>query len=428
MQRENSAGLVRYGAAVVLTIMALALWGLGHRLYAALLPDLAAALHLSPQRADMARAAVAIGYFVMALPTAFISRNFGCKVGVLFGLGTFAFGMFLFHPAVEQHSFLFLILAAAVIGSGLAIIQITTAPLILFLGPKDSAIQRMNFAQAFTPLGSLCGLFLSQRILGDVLSKNSGDIGHNLMLPLSTVGVVAIALAFALELANFPAGAIARSPAKESTWASFLPPLRHARFRFGLFALLFSLLAQVIIAGFAVRFCQTVMPSWTPAVTFQWYVVGILAFTVGRFTGSVLMFWLEPMALLVVFCVASALCSAVAIVAPGIYGIYAMILASFFLSIQLPTIFAHALRDLGESAKSAAAIMMLVAFSGTGLIGLVALLTTTQTLHAIMLLPAVCFAAAAVFAAAMRRAERAEKSWRPAASKTAEGGGAIEAA
>ena len=406
--------MARYGTAVVLTIMALALWGFGHRLYATLLPSLGAALQLSPQKTDMARAAVAIGYFVMALPTAFISRNFGCKVGVLFGLGIFAVGMFLFRPAVEEHSFFFIILAAAVIGSGLAIIQITTAPLILFLGPKKSAIQRMNFAQAFTPLGSLCGLFLGQKILSDVLRKNISDIGHNLMLPLSTVGVIAIALAFALELAEFPAGAIARSPANESTWASFLPPLRHARFRYGLAALLFSLLAQVIMAGFALRYCQHVMPSWTPAITFRWYVIGILTFTVGRFFGSVLMFWLDPMVLLVFFCVASALGSAIAIVAPGIFGIYALVAASFFLSIQLPTIFAHAIRDLGEFAKSGAAIMMLVAFSGTGLIGLVALLTTTQTLHAIMVLPAVCFAATAIFAAAMRRAERAEPSWRPA--------------
>ncbi len=420
MQRDTCAGLAQYGVAVVLTIMALALWGFGHRFYAALLPELATALQLSPQKTDMARAAVAIGYFVMALPTAFISRNFGCKVGVLFGLGIFAVGMFLFRPAVTQHSYFLIILAATVIGSGLAIIQITTAPLILFLGPKKSAIQRMNFAQAFTPVGSLCGLFLSQKILSDVLSKTASDVGHNLMLPLSTVGIGAIALAFALELAHFPAGAIARSTPSESTWASFLPPLRYARFRFGLAALLFSLVAQVIMAGFAVRFCQHAMPSWTPAIIFEWYVAGILTFTLGRFAGSVLMFWLDPMALLVFFCVASALCSVAAIFMPGIFAVWAIVAASFFLSIQLPTIFAHALRDLGELAKSGAAIMLLVAFSGTGLIGLVALLTTTKTLHAIMVLPAVCFAVTALFAAAMRRAERAEDAWRPAGPAAAD--------
>jgi len=410
MQTDERASVVKYAPAIILTVLALGVWGFGHRLYATLLPDLGMAMQLSSAKIEVARAAVAVGYFIMALPTAFISRNFGCKVGALFGLGTFAVGMFLFQPAVEQQSYALVILAAVVIGSGLAIIQITTAPLILFLGPKESAIRRMNFAQAVAPLGGLAGIFLGQHILSVVLSKSATQIGHDLMIPLSSVGVAAIALAFALELAHFPAGAIARSPSKESTWASFLPPLRNQRFRLAVLAQLLSLLAQVIISAFALGYCHSAMPSWTPEVLQNWYLVGLIAFAGGRFLGAGLMYRFDPMALLLISCVGSVVATTLAVFAPGILGVYALAVTCFFLSIQLPTIFAHGLRDLGEQAKTGAAIMMFVAFSGTGVAGLVALLTTTAAVHAIMILPALCFAGTALCVAALRRGDIAERS------------------
>jgi FHS family L-fucose permease-like MFS transporter len=401
MQRDERESVAKYGAAVTITVMALALWGFGHRLYATLLPDLAGAMALSPAKTDMAKAAVAIGYFVMALPTAFVSRNFGYKVAALLGLGTFAVGMFLFRPAVEQHSFLFIVLAAVVIGAGLAIVQISTALMMLCLGPKESAIRRMNLAQAFTPLGSLCGLVLGQTILQDVLHKNSDEISRALMLPLSAVGIVAIALAFVLEIVHFPTAASTRVARTDSTWKSFLPPLRIPHFRYAMAAQFLSLLAQVILAAFAVRYCLSAMPSWTPQVTQQWFVNGMIAFAVGRFVGTGLMIWFDPMKLLVVFSAISALCTAVAVLAPGVIGVISLVAAAFFISIQLPTIFAAAVRDLGEMTKSGAAILMFVAFSGTGFIGLVALLTTAQTVHSIMTLPALCLAGVTICAARM---------------------------
>ena len=100
--------------AVVLTAAAILLWGFAHRLFSTLLPGLGQALSLTPHQADMARSAVAIGYFLMSLPTAFVSRHFGYKIGMLFGLGIFAVGIFLFYPAIAGHSVIFFVAAATV--------------------------------------------------------------------------------------------------------------------------------------------------------------------------------------------------------------------------------------------------------------------------------------------------------------------------
>lgn len=425
MQTSGRETVAIFGPAFILTLVALALWGFGHRLYATLLPDLANAVLLSPAEANMARAAIMIGYFVMALPTACISRNFGCKVGALMGLGLFAVGMFLFHPAVDRHSFFLLLFAATVIGSGLAVIQITMAPVIVFLGTKKNAITRMTFAQAFTPLGTLAGVYVAQCILDIVASTGASDAGHSLVYPLSVMGGLAIALAFALELSPFPDQIIARSPANESTWSSLFPPLRNTRFRLAVIAQLFSLSAQVVAASYAMGFTQSAMPAWTIAEAEHWCLFGIALMAVGRFAGAALMWRFDPIALVVVFSAASVLCAAVASFAPGMIGIWALVAMCLFLSLQMPVFLAHALVDLDEMAKSGAAIMMFVAFSGAGVIGLGVLLTIPLSVHAAMIVPALCFGASTYCAVALWRAERAESARLPSGASGASGPAAV---
>jgi FHS family L-fucose permease-like MFS transporter len=75
------------------------------------------------------------------------------------------------------------------------------------------------------------------------------------------------------------------------------------------------------------------------------------------------------------------------------------------MSILFPTIFADALCDLGDMAKSAAAILMFVAFSGTGVFALLAVVSAPQILHLIMVLPALCFAGITVLSQRLSRTE-----------------------
>jgi FHS family L-fucose permease-like MFS transporter len=89
-------------------------------------------------------------------------------------------------------------------------------------------------------------------------------------------------------------------------------------------------------------------------------------------------------------------------------GISAFVAASFFLSIQLPTIVAYAIRDLGDAAKSAVAIIMFLGMSGTAVVGVGLLLTARLNVHVLMILPAFCFVGTTLCVLAMRRAEIAE--------------------
>jgi MFS transporter, FHS family, L-fucose permease len=398
MQKRATTG---FAAAVLVTAAALLLWGFAHRLYATLLPGLGTSLDLTPAQADMTRSAVAIGYFLMTLPTAFISRNFGYKTGMLFGLGTFAVGMFLLYPAVEGHSVPLFITAAAIFGSGLAMVDVTAGPLVVFLGSRDGAIQRSNLASALSPLGALVALFAGHKILaGAAINPVSAQ---GLIALLSGVGIAAIVLAFVMEMVKFPPVAEARVAPDDRTMASFLPPLRIKRFRYAMLAIFLCLFAQIIIAGFAPHYSRIVMPSLTPAAAQMVLVWAYLALLIGRLAGPLLMVRIAPMRLVAIFATCATLCSILSAVLSGPTAIACLIGASFFMSILIPSIFADVLRDLGDMAKSAASVSQFVAFTGTGAFALVAVANTPYIVHLIMIVPALCFGVITLLVRASRR-------------------------
>jgi FHS family L-fucose permease-like MFS transporter len=402
MAGGNSKTLKGLIVAVGLTVAAITLWGFSHRLYATLLPGLAPALALTPAQSDMARSAIALGYLLMCLPTAVISRNLGYKTGMLFGLGTFAVGMFLVYPAVEQHSITFFLVSATVVGSGLAILEVTALPLVTFLGPRKTACQRMILAESLSPFGAVLALYMGPKILASTAATP-----HNLVLLLSTVGVAAIVLAFVMEMVPFPAVATVRTAPGEPTLASFSPPLRIKRFRYAVAATFLCLFAQIIIAGFAPQFSRSAMPSLGPDAA-QLVLVGCYsALGVGRIVGPLMMRWIAPLRLTVLFAGASAICCVLSVVTSGPAAIAGVLGTCFFMSIIFPAIFADALIDLGDMAKSATAILMFVAFTGTGLFALLAVVCTPAALHGIMLLPALCFAGVTAAAVVLKRTRTA---------------------
>jgi FHS family L-fucose permease-like MFS transporter len=402
MEKRATTG---FAVAVLFTVATMLLWGFAHRLYATLLPGLGTALALTPAQADMARSAVAIGYFVMTLPTAFISRNFGYKIGMLFGLGTFAVGFFLLYPAVEGHSILLFIAAASVFGSGLAMVDVTTGPFIVFLGTRKGAIQRLVLADALSPLGALAALVIGHKMLAG--ATTGPGFAHGLVVLFSGVGVAAIVLAFAMEMVKFPPVAEARIDPNDRTMASFLPPLRIKAFRYAVLAIFLGLFAQIIIAGFAPLYSRIVMPSLTPRAAQMVLFWAYLALLIGRLVGPLLMVRIAPMRLVFIFGAGATLCAALSAASSGPAAIACLIGASFFMSILIPAIFAHVLRDLGDMAKSAAAVSQFVAFTGTGAFALVAVVNTPAIVHLIMIVPALCFGVITILVQALRRDESA---------------------
>lgn len=395
-----------YRFAIALTLGMFVIWGMAHRLYDTLLPEFATALSLDDYQTSLAQWALSFGYYLMALPAALISRNFGYKSGVVFGLGCFAVGMFLFYPAAEQHAFSFFLGAAVVIGSGLAILEVSADPLIVCLGPRESAVRRLNLAQALNPIGVLMGLFVGQRLLTSTIQHPAANLANALVTPFFFIGAGVLLFAFVVDKAKFPPVAIERVASTDSTVKSFARLLPNHIFMLGAGAQFLCAVAQVVLWGFTLRYALNAVPGIGEAGAKDILLWALVAFTAGRVIGTALMYRFDPSYILAIFTAGGAIAAAIAAFAGGVLGVQCIVAASFFLSVVFPTVFASSIRDLGALTKSGAAVLMFAAGSGAAILALLNVLITQDTVQYVMAVPSACFAAIMGFALVFRRTDK----------------------
>ena len=74
------------------------------------------------------------GYATMAIPAALFIRKFSYKSGILVGLALYAVGALLFYPAAAYEEYTFFLLSLYILTFGLAFLETTSNPFILFMG------------------------------------------------------------------------------------------------------------------------------------------------------------------------------------------------------------------------------------------------------------------------------------------------------
>src|SRR5882762_4626719 len=94
------------------------------------------------------------------MPAAFLMRKFGYKAGFVTGLLLYGLGTFLFWPAAVMGKYIFFLISLFVIASGLSFLETASNPFIAQLGDPESSERRLNFSQAFNPIGSICGVMI----------------------------------------------------------------------------------------------------------------------------------------------------------------------------------------------------------------------------------------------------------------------------
>ena len=149
-----------------------ALWGFANAVTDPMVQAFKKVLELSNSQAAWVQMAFYGGYFCMAIPAALFMRKYSYKVGILIGLALYAIGALLFYPAAITEQFWFFCLGLYVLTFGLAFLETAANPYALAMGPKQTATQRLNLAQAFNPIGLILGLFVAQQY---VLKKLQSD-------------------------------------------------------------------------------------------------------------------------------------------------------------------------------------------------------------------------------------------------------------
>jgi len=136
------------------------LWGIPNNLNDVLIRQFMKSFAISRFEAGLIQSAFYMGYFLLAIPAAILMRRLGYKAGFIIGLLLFGLGTLLFWPAAIVGRYGFFLFALFVIASGLSFLETAANPFIAQLGDPASSERRLNFSQAFNPLGSITGVLM----------------------------------------------------------------------------------------------------------------------------------------------------------------------------------------------------------------------------------------------------------------------------
>jgi len=139
----------------VLITCCFALWGFANDITNPMVKAFSKILLMSNFQGSLVQFAFYGGYFAMAFPAALFIKKTSYKAGILVGLGLYATGALIFIPASLMMVFWPFLVAYFVITCGLSFLETSANPYILSMGSAETATRRLNFSQAFNPVGSL---------------------------------------------------------------------------------------------------------------------------------------------------------------------------------------------------------------------------------------------------------------------------------
>src|SRR5436189_3800095 len=110
------------------------------------------------------------------MPAALVMRRVGYTSGFVTGLVLFGAGAFLFWPAAIVGKYGFFLFALFVIASGLSFLETASNPFIAQMGDPESSERRLNFSQAFNPLGSITGVLIGTLFIFSGVELNPAQV------------------------------------------------------------------------------------------------------------------------------------------------------------------------------------------------------------------------------------------------------------
>jgi FHS family L-fucose permease-like MFS transporter len=387
-QHQNRLFPVGHLLPFVLVTALFFLWGIPNNLNDVLIRQFMKSFTISRTQAGLVQSAFYFGYFVLAMPAAIMMRKKGYKAGFVTGLCLYALGTFLFWPAAIIGRYEFFLLALFVIASGLSFLETASNPFIAQLGDPESSERRLNFSQAFNPLGSITGVLIGTVFIFSGVELTPQEVAAQkaqgiydaylrtetlrVVKPFLVIGVIALIWAFLILRTKFPS---IRSEHENSggDHGHFRELLRYPHFLLAVLAQFLYVGAQVGTWSYFIQYVQEY--THQPEKVAGYFLTGTLAaFGVGRFVSAYLMRFIPPNKLMGRYSVVNFVLVGLAVLKPGWIGLWCLFLTSFFMSLMFPTIFALGLKGLGPNTKIGGSLLVMAIVGGavlTPIMGLI---------------------------------------------------------
>lgn len=376
----------KYILPFVLVTCCFALWGFANDITNPMVKAFSKIFRMSVTDGALVQVAFYGGYFAMAVPAALFIRRFSYKAGILMGLGLYAVGALLFSPAAASGIYYPFLIAYFILTCGLSFLETSANPYILSMGSEETATRRLNFAQAFNPVGSLCGMFVAMNFIQAKLNPLStaeratlsdtefeavkaADL-QVLSRPYVLIAIVLIVIFVLMLIARMP-----KSESLRDDSTKFLPTIKrlwqNKKYRYGVIAQFFYVGVQIMSWTFIIQYGTRVfmnegMTEQAAEVLSQRYnIIAMAMFCCSRFICTFLLKFASPSKMLGILAVAGAALVCGVIFIDGRLGMYCLVGVSVCMSLMFPTIYGIALGGLGEDAKLGAAGLIMAILGGS---------------------------------------------------------------
>ncbi len=358
-----------------------ALWGFANDITNPMVAAFKNILLISYFESSLVQFAFYGGYCVMAFPAAIFIKRFTYKSGLLLGLTLYATGCLLFIPSGWLMAFPAFLLSYFIMTCGLSFLETSANPYILAMGPEENSTRRLNFAQAFNPIGSLTGMLIAKefilaklnssseearRVLQDTDPAKFAEIQqHDLDViigPYTILGLVVLGVLIAFAIARLP-----KTEGEDDTalhvGATLKRLFTNAKWLEGVAAQAFYVGAQIMCWTFIIQYgVNELGMKKAEAQGYNMIAMGI--FVSSRFICTFLLKYFSPGGLLMSLAIGGLALVTGTIFIQGMLGLYCLIGVSACMSLMFPTIYGIALKGLGDDAKIGAAGLIMAIGGG----------------------------------------------------------------
>ena len=414
---------VSYILPFILVTSCFALWGFANDITNPMVKAFSKIFRMSVTDGALVQVAFYGGYFAMAFPAAIFIRKYSYKAGILFGLGLYASGAFLFYPAMLSGSYYPFLLAYFILTCGLSFLETSSNPYILSMGTEETSTRRLNLAQSFNPMGSLLGMWVAMNFIqaklnpmdtaqratlseSEFAAVRDADLSV-LITPYLIIGAIIAAMLIIIRLTRMPRNG------DQNHNINFIPTLKRIfsipRYREGVIAQFFYVGVQIMCWTFIIQYgtrifmAEGMSEQEAEVLSQQYNIIAMVLFCISRFVCTFILRFINPGRLLALLAIAGGIFTLGIITFQDVKGMYCLVAVSCCMSLMFPTIYGIALEGMGDDAKFGAAGLIMAILGGSVLPPLQARIIDCGTLlnmpavNLSFVLPLICFVVITIY-------------------------------
>ena len=377
----------KYLIPFILITSCFALWGFANDITNPMVKAFSKIFRMSVTDGALVQVAFYGGYFAMALPAALFIKKFSYKNGILMGLGLYAVGALMFLPAAKTGSYYPFLIAYFILTCGLSFLETSANPFILSMGEPETATRRLNFAQAFNPIGSLLGMWVAMNFIQakmNPLSTAERAILPNaefealkasdlsvVVRPYIAIGVILVVIFILILITKIPVNKIETEGISRAFGPTVKRLFANKAYREGVIAQFFYVGAQITCWTFIIQYgtkvfmAEGIAEHTAEIMSQRLNIIAMVLFCGSRFICTWLLKWFKPAKMLATFASVAMLLTLIVILVGGRLGLYSLVAVSACMSLMFPTIYGLALKDVGPDAEIGSAGLIMAILGGS---------------------------------------------------------------